>query len=103
MRTRDLRPGFFENEALGTAEEWISLLFAGLWLLADCRGVLEDRPLRIKAKIFPYRDRDVASGLAELERLGFISRYSDGEAALIHITKFEEHQKPHHSNLDRTH
>lgn len=95
MRTRDLRPGLFENELLGTADDFISLLFAGLTLLADPRGVLEDRPLKIKAKLFPYKERDVSAGLDELARLGFIERYQVDEYSLILIVKFTDHQRCH--------
>ncbi len=56
MRARNIKPGFFKNEHLGTADPIVALLFEGLWLLADRDGRLEDRPLRIKAEIFPYRE-----------------------------------------------
>jgi hypothetical protein len=53
MRACNIKPGFFKNEVLGTAVPILSLLFSGLWGLADREGRLEDRPLRIKAEIFP--------------------------------------------------
>lgn len=95
-RARNIKPGFFKNELLGQADPLLSLLFVGLWTLADRRGVLEDRPLRIKAELFPYRDvTDISGYLTELERLGFLERFTAKGVALIHIQNFTKHQSPH--------
>ena len=95
-RSRNIKPGFFKNELLGQADPLLSLLFVGLWTLADRRGILEDRPLRIKAELFPYRDvTDIAGYLTELERLGFLERFTAKGVALIHIQNFTKHQAPH--------
>lgn len=95
-RARNIKPGLFKNELLGVADPMLTTLFVGLWCLADREGRLEDRPLRIKAEVFPYRDNlDVNGYLTELERLGFICRYLvDGEA-LIQVLNFLKHQNPH--------
>jgi hypothetical protein len=96
MRARNIKPGFFKNELLGTAEPLLSMLFAGLWLLADRDGRLEDRPLRIKAEIFPYRENlDINGSLTELERMGFLHRYEVSGCAVIQILNFRKHQTPH--------
>src|SRR5579872_5694877 len=96
MRARNIKPGFFKNELLGTADPLLSLLFEGLWLLADREGRLEDRPLRIKAEIFPYREGlDVNGSLTELERMEFIFRYKASGCAVIQILNFRKHQTPH--------
>ena len=95
-RARNIKPGLFKNEVLGVADPLYTLLFEGLWLLADRAGRLEDRPLRIKAEIFPYREGlDMASMLSWLEQNGFIRRYSSNGLALIQITEFVKHQNPH--------
>jgi hypothetical protein len=97
-RARNIKPGFFKNEILGVQDPFVSLLFAGLWTLADKSGRLEDRPLRIKGELFPYRDGfDVNAHLTVLHLLGFIHRYQAGELALIEIVNFEKHQNPHHT------
>lgn len=101
MRTRNLKPGFFDNETLGSGNPLIQLLFAGLWLIADRDGRLEDRPLRIKAKIFPFRSVDADKLLAELASLRdsdgtpFITRYESSGRKVIAVVKFREHQHPH--------
>jgi hypothetical protein len=98
MRARNIKPGFFKNELLGTADPYMSLLFAGLWCLADRDGRLQDRPLRIKAEVFPYRENlDIHGELTALEEMGFIHRYKVGGVAVIQICNFAKHQTPHHT------
>lgn len=94
-RTRLLKPGFFKNEQLAELPMAARLLFAGLWLLADRDGRLEDRPRRIKAELFPFDDVDVDDLLAGLSDRGFILRYQAEAVAVIQIVKFLEHQTPH--------
>lgn len=97
-RARNIKPALFKNELLGTADPILTVLFTGLWCLADKAGRLEDRPLRIKAEIFPYRELpDFNRYLTELERLGFIRRYQVNGIPLIDIPAFSKHQNPHHT------
>lgn len=96
MRARNIKPSFFTNEALGVLDPIIQLTFAGLWCIADRDGILEDRPLRIKAELFPYRENtDVNGYLTVLEREGFISRYEVGGKRYIEVLAFAKHQSPH--------
>src|SRR6267143_3071778 len=98
MRARNIKPGIFKNEILGSSDPLLTLLFQGLWCLADREGRLEDRPLRIKAEVFPYRENlDINRYLTELERIGFVQRYKVGEVALIQVLNFKKHQNPHHT------
>jgi hypothetical protein len=102
-RARNIKPGLFKNEILGVADPLYTLLFEGLWLLADREGRLEDRPLRIKAEIFPYREGlDVVAMLSWLETQGFILRYSSNGLALIQILQFAKHQSPHKNEVPST-
>jgi len=95
-RARNIKPGTFKNELLGEADPMLTLLFISLWTLADKRGRLEDRPLRIKAETFPYRENININGyLTELERLGFICRYVVNGCAYLQVLNFEKHQTPH--------
>lgn len=96
MRSRNIKPGFFKNELLGTEDPFVSLTFAGLWCIADREGILEDRPIRIKAEIFPYRENfDINRYLTVLERLKFILRYEVNGNKYIKVVNFEKHQHPH--------
>ena len=95
-RSRNIKPDLFKNELLGDADPLLTILFAGLWCLADREGKLLDRPKRIKAEIFPYRDLTDFNGyLTVLQQLGFIDRYSVGEVAIIKVLEFSKHQSPH--------
>jgi hypothetical protein len=95
-RARNIKPGFFKNEILGVADPLYSILFEGLWVLADRSGRLEDRPLRIKGEIFPYRDGiDMESMLDWLQSEGFIRRYIVAGKRYILVLEFVKHQNPH--------
>jgi len=102
MRTRLLRPGFFESEELAALPPHARLLFEGLWLMADRAGRLRDRPAVIRATVFPYEPAvDVDAHLTELARAGFIARYtgSSGQQCL-EVVNFTVHQNPHHREPD---
>ena len=101
-RARNIKPSFFTNELLGTEDPMVSLTFAGLWCLADKEGILEDRPLRIKAELFPYRENlDVNGYLTVLQRLGFIHRYVVNGVSYLQVINFEKHQCPHHTEKSK--
>ncbi len=99
MRARNLKPGTFKNEILGTADPLYTILFEGLWCMADRAGRLEDRPLRICAEVFPYR-RKISEKRADemlwwLDENGFIKRYQIGAEQFIEVLEFSSHQNPH--------
>jgi hypothetical protein len=97
-RARNIKPGIFKNEILGAADPLLTLLYGGLWCLADREGRLENRPLRIRAEIFPYRHNvDVTVMLRWLNDHGFIRTYRVGDAEYIDIPSFKKHQSPHHT------
>lgn len=97
-RSRNIKPGFFKNEELIQAPIAARLLFIGLWTLADRNGILEYRPLRIRAEIFPYEsEHDVNGYITVLERLGFVQRLTDGKTDYLWIVNFVRHQNPHHT------
>lgn len=67
-------------------------------MAADRDGLLEDRPKRIRALIFPYKgdsELDVDSLLNALEDAGFIMRYEVEEVKVICIINFGKHQPVH--------
>lgn len=101
-RARNIKPGFFENELLAELGAFDRLLFLGLWTLADREGRLEDRPKRIKIKLFPGDDYDVERGLEALAGKGFISRYQVEGYAVVEVCNFLKHQKPHGTEKDST-
>ena len=101
MRARNIKPGFFDNEDLADLGPYAQLLFEGLWCLADREGKLEDRPKRIKAKVFPYYEpKPSVDNLLDSLSKGrdpFIIRYEVDGYKYIKIINFLEHQSPHHT------
>lgn len=91
-----VRRGFFTNEDLARVSHTARLTFIGLWCLADRKGLLEDRPARIRAELFPYEPRvRVVRAIDELAALRFVVRYEvDGEKYLW-IPKFTKQQHIH--------
>lgn len=96
-RSRNIKPGFFQNEDLAECCAWARLLFIGLWTLADRQGRLEDRPKRIKGAVFPFDPVDVEPLLSELDRFRFIVRYEVAGLRLIQVRNFLKHQTPHYT------
>jgi hypothetical protein len=94
-RSRTLKPSFFTNDQLAELPFWVRLLFQGLWTAADRDGLLEDKPKKLKATLFPYDDVDVNDGLGQLAKAGFIARYDANGTPAICVTNFAKHQNPH--------
>jgi len=98
-RIRNLKPEYFLDEELAQCGRDAQLLFAGLWLLADRCGLLEDRPAMIKAVTFPYYDditpAVVSTLLDRLAACAFIVRYEKEGKKLIWVRNFEKHQHVH--------
>lgn len=99
-RIRAFKIGFFRNEVLAELSPHTRLAFAGLWVLADKAGRLEDRPKRIHADLFPYEQVDMDAILADLTRTGFIVRYTVRDVRYIQIDQFTKHQRPHHTEQE---
>lgn len=100
-RARNIKPSIFKNELLGEADPLLTILFEGLWCLADREGRLEDRPKRIKVEVFPYRDGINTDEMLDwLRDNSFITRYQIDNESYIQINKFHTHQKPHHMEAE---
>jgi hypothetical protein len=100
MRARNIKPGLFTNELLGQADATFTVLFEGLWCKADREGRLEDRPLRLRAELMPYRPSfDIEAALTWLQHTGFIDRYTVDGVAIVQVVKFAEHQRPHKNEV----
>jgi len=95
IRTRNIKPGFWDNEDLADLPATHRLLFAGLWCVADRSGRLEDRPKWIKRKLNLDDLADPEAAIQQLAELGFITRYSADNYKLIQINKFADHQSVH--------
>lgn len=94
-RSRNIKPGFFQNDLLAEIDPLGRLLFSGLWTIADRAGRLEDRPKRIKAAVLPYDECNIDELLDELSKRGFIQRYRVSDSQYIVVKNFTKHQNPH--------
>lgn len=94
-RSRNIKPGFFENDLLAELSPLGRLLFIGLWTIADREGRFEDRPKKIKAQILPYDDGNVDELLNGLAERGFILRYCVDGMRFIQVQNWSKHQQPH--------
>ena len=116
-RTRQINPGFFTNDELADITPLGRLLFAGLWVIADREGRLEDRPKKIKAEILPYDNCDVDDLLNQLQTAGFIKRYKvdiprtdqgntmdtpKADVGIIQVVNFTKYQHPHRNESAST-
>ena len=103
MRARNLKPATFKNEILAVADPMYTLVFQGLWCLADREGRLEDRPAKIHLEINPGRAFDITCRSLEwLADKGFIQRYETQGKKLIQVVQFRKHQHPHHKEPPST-
>ena len=98
-RIRTIKPDFFLNEDIAGLNYSTRLLFIGLWTIADKKGRLEDRPKRIKAKLFPYDKINIEHMLNKLTP-EFIVRYEVNNHNYIQVKNFQKHQRPHHTESD---
>lgn len=94
-RARNIKPGFFTNEELVELPFATRLLFIGLWTEADRAGRMEDKPKRIKMKLFPADEIDVDAALEQLHKSGFLLRYEVAGERFIQVLAFDKHQNPH--------
>ncbi len=105
-RIRYLKPDFFRDDDLATLPFEVRLFYAGLWCSADKAGRLEDRPVRLKADIFPYDKVDVEKCLNLLGQPKrssgepYIQRYAADGQKYIQVVKWDKHQRPHNTEKE---
>jgi hypothetical protein len=93
-RIRSVHPGFFKDERLVPCSPFARLLFIGLGVEADDKGIFEWKPVTLKMSIFPGDNVDVAALLAELVEADSIRRFEVAGRAYGAIRNFRKFQKP---------
>lgn len=93
-RIRSIHPGFFTDEDLVSVSMAARMLFLGIGVEADDKGIFEWKPLTIKMRIFPADNIDVAALLDELTGAGAIRQYEHGGKNYGAIRNFRKFQKP---------
>lgn len=94
-RARNIKPSFFTNDELGDVNPLARLLFIGMWTIADFKGCFEYKPKRLKVQLLPYDDCDIEELVTDLEKSGFISKYTVQGRQYIKALNFTKHQNPH--------
>lgn len=97
-RIRSIHPGFFTDEHIVATSMAARLLFLGLGVEADDKGVFEWKPLTIKMRIFPGDNVDVPTCLAELVDTRAIIQFSHGGKLYGAIRNFRKFQRPKSPN-----
>lgn len=93
-RIRSLHPGFFTDERLVSVSVQSRLLFLGLGVEADDKGVFEWKPVTLKMRLFPADNFDIAELLSELEGAGVLQSYEMVGRKFGAIRNFRRHQRP---------
>lgn len=88
MRTRAIRPGFWEDDKMAKLPISARLTYVGLWCLADDAGYFVLRVPEIGAALFRYeptraREKRVQEAIAHLIELGRVKIESCGIHAVI--------------------
>lgn len=105
MRQRMIKTEFFSSESMADCSPWARLLFIGLWCCAKDDGALVFAPRSIKKDLFGLDDMSMEEFygyFAELEQVGCIRFYTDGNQVYIDIPNFTYYQTishPQPSNL----
>ena len=90
---RTIKPDFWTDDKILQISIPARLFFIGLWNYADDNGVLENKPLQLKARIFPNDDIDVNELISELIQIGLLVNYSVNGTNYIQVINFRKHQK----------
>lgn len=93
-RIRSVHPGFFTDEDLVSVSMAARLLFIGIGVEADDKGIFVWKPLTIKMRVFPADNVDVASLLCELVEAGLIKHYAVDGKSYGAIKNFRKYQRP---------
>lgn len=93
-RIRSIHPGFFTDERLVSTSVTARLLFIGIGVEADDKGVFEWKPITLKMRLFPADNVDIAMLLEELISAGVITAYEIDGRKYGAIRNFRRHQRP---------
>lgn len=97
-RIRSIHPGFFKDEKYVACSMPARLLFLGLGVEADDKGIFEWKPLTIKMNVFPADNVDVSALLSELEAADAIQKYEMNGRQYGAIRNFRKYQRPKKPN-----
>jgi len=97
-RIRSIHPGFFTDEDIVSVSMAARMLFLGLGVEADDKGIFEWKPLTLKMRIFPADSIEVAPLLDELHAAGKVLAYEIDGKRFGAIGNFAKYQRPKSPN-----
>jgi hypothetical protein len=104
-RIRTVKPEFWTDDKVVSVSRDARLFFVGMFNWADDEGILEDKPLQLKMRIFPsdsdLGETEINALLGQLADKKLIQRYVVKSQRLICISKFNRHQKIDHPSQSR--
>lgn len=93
-RIRTIKPEFFTHRELAGCTPHARLLAIGLLTMADCEGRMELIPMQVHAGVFPWEASVCVSELLqELQRVGYVQKYTDSGRDYLQIVNFVKHQR----------
>ena len=92
MRSRIVSPAFFTDADIARLSPQAQLLFIGLLLYVDDYGNGLWLPKSIEGAVFPYTPVDILGLLGEVQRGGFIARYTVRNTAAFKVWNFADYQ-----------
>lgn len=96
MRSRMVRPDFWDDEKLGSIPLGARLLFIGIWNLSDDYGVCRARPSWLRGKLFAYdteiTDMDIQRWLEELKGIDALDFFEFSGERFLLVFNFPKHQ-----------
>lgn len=101
-RIRTVKPEYWTDEKILSVSITARLFFIGLWNWADDHGVVENKPMQLKARIFPCDQVDVPALVDELVNVGLLQKYQPNGEGFLLIRNFTKHQvvdRPRKSSL----
>ncbi len=97
-RIRSVHPGLWTDERFASASPLARLLFIGIWTECDDQGSFEWSPIKLKMRLLPVDNADVATLLSELESAGMVMSYELEGRKLGAVRNFCRYQRPKKPN-----
>lgn len=93
-RIRSIHPGFFTDEDLVSVSAHARLLFLGIGVEADDKGIFEWKPITLKMRLFPVDNVDIEALLSELEAVNAVRQFEIEGRKYGAIRNFRKFQRP---------
>lgn len=93
-RIRTIKPEFFEHRGLASCSPHARLLAIGMLTLADSEGRFQWIPMQVHAAVFPWEaEVKLLDASLELERVGWVRRYTVDGREYAEVINFRKHQR----------